>query len=362
MPQMSNNQKRTRGVGQTKATTTKKQSQPKSKSGVVSRPRRFGSDIKLAKPKQRDKNLKLAMSFPDLQIGYRILGNNEADPLHDEAAILLATSVAASLRPNTIVVQGDTMDLTIFSNFNEEPTFLGQSFQKSLDRTTMLWADLRRCMNGNGKMVWLEGNHEARFYEWLTENSSELFGIKRGNSNSNGGQKDSPVLDLAYLTRCAEYGVEVVPYRRGGLYGWWLEGTGTTLFTHGDKITSACTGDKYLSMSTNYNVVYGHTHRQELHWQTRRLAGDHKVNLFSASGGTLSRTDGAVPGYNSGKSSDGSALESFTNWQQGLVLVYYEEGKPYSEFVEVVKFNQNEDRLWCQCDGRIFSVSIEEKS
>lgn len=317
--------------------------------------------INLTNPAKLGKDICHAVSIPDLQMSYRFHDQGAAnggelilDPTHDEQAISLTLSMLRWLRPKYIIIQGDALDIPNLSSWKNEPSMNG-IFQSSIDRMAQLLTDLKKiCKN----IIWVHGNHEARFYDWMAENSPELFGLTKGSlAGFDGGRE--VVIDIGYLTRANELGIEQVPYRKGGLYGWWLPDTETTLFAHGDKVSSSCTGYNYLKSTTDYNIVYGHVHTQELHWGGRRLSGDRHVDVFSASAGTLARVDGAVPGYTSGKSPDGTVLTSMNNWQQGLAVVSYRNGEPHSETVDLIKFQRRLDNsLEAMYGGKVFKQKV----
>ena len=72
-------------------------------------------------------------------------------------------------------------------------------------------------------------------------------------------------------------------------------------------------------------IVFGHIHRIEMQHQTRRVRSGSRSNL-AACPGCLCRVDGAVPGFKASTDIYGRPVQSWENWQQGIAVVYYEEG------------------------------------
>jgi hypothetical protein len=72
-------------------------------------------------------------------------------------------------------------------------------------------------------------------------------------------------------------------------------------------------------------VIYGHIHRSEIAWKTR-LDYDGAKTIMAASPGCLARIDGAVPSTKGGTDLDGRPISVTEDWQQGLGVVYYQDG------------------------------------
>jgi hypothetical protein len=72
-------------------------------------------------------------------------------------------------------------------------------------------------------------------------------------------------------------------------------------------------------------VVYGHIHRRE--WAERtRSDWDGPKTIAAISFGCLARVDGMVPSTKGGMDLDGRPITCVEDWQQGLGIIYYQEG------------------------------------
>lgn len=207
--------------------------------------------------------------LPDSQNGFR--GD---EPLHDRLAWEGALTVAANVQDiRCVVLLGDMLDLAPWGRFRVSNDLLGTT-QRTLDETHWWLARLRATVGWGVRIVYLEGNHEARFANTLVDAHRELSTL-RG-------------LDVPTLLGLEELGVEYV-----GPYGARVTIDGV-IYTHGDKYAKwgGATAAKYLQEYPR-SVVFGHCHKAEL---AHRRWVDGTVN-FAMSPGTLARCDGIVPGH-----------------------------------------------------------------
>jgi hypothetical protein len=79
----------------------------------------------------------------------------------------------------------------------------------------------------------------------------------------------------------------------------------------------------YLN-SEKTSVLYGHIHRIETAFKTRRDFEGAKT-IMAASPGCLAKVNGAVPSTKGGIDLDGRPLTVVEDWQQGLGIVSYED-------------------------------------
>jgi len=206
--------------------------------------------------------------LPDSQNGFR----NE-EPLHDRMAWEGALTVAANGDWDAVVLLGDMIDLAPFGRFRVSNDLLGTT-QRTLDETRWWVERLRLTVGPRTRIVYLEGNHEARFANSLIDCHRELSTL-RG-------------LDVPTLLGLRDLGVEY-----SGPYGKRIEIDGV-IYTHGDKYAKwgGATAAKYLQEYPR-SVVFGHCHKAEL---AHRRWVDGTIN-FAMSPGTLARCDGIVPGH-----------------------------------------------------------------
>lgn len=255
-----------------------------------------------------------AVILPDMQIGYYRGKDDELEPTHDEAALEVALAIVKDVKPNVIVMVGDNIDAPEFGKYRLTPAFQ-RTMQAAIDRATTLCAQLRAIAT-DAEIVWLAGNHEERIPNYLLDNASAAFGLRRGNT------PDSwPVLSIPYLCRMDETGVD---YRAGYPAGqYWINQRLRVI--HGDKVASGnSTAHKYLATEKT-SVIYGHIHRRE--WAERtREDWDGAKTVMAASPGCLARIDGVVPSTKQGTDLDGRPLRRVEDWQQGLGVVTFEQG------------------------------------
>jgi len=252
--------------------------------------------------------------LPDMQIGYYRDATDTLQPTHDEQAISVALQIVKAVKPAMVVMVGDNLDAPEFGKYRLTPAFQ-RTMQAAIDRATTLCAEVRDVAP-DAEIVWLAGNHEERLPNYLLDNASAAFGLRRGNV------PDSwPVLSIPYLCRMDEYGVD---YRSGYPAGHvWINQRLRVI--HGDKVASGgSTAHKYLATEKT-SVIYGHIHRRE--WAERtREDWDGAKTVMAASPGCLARIDGVVPSTKQGTDLDGRPLKRTEDWQSGCAVVTYEPG------------------------------------
>lgn len=291
-----------------------------------------------AMPKRfRDKT---ALIVTDQQIGYRKLGD-ELQPIHDEAAMDVVQQIARYVQPDKIIVLGDNVDLPNASRFENDPNFT-QTTQASIDSFHNQLARYRANAQ-NAEIVVLEGNHDERWAKYIRKNAAEVLGVRRANA-----AHELAVLTLPFLLRVDELEVQY-------LAGWpanthWINERIKAI--HGNKVRSnGSTAAAYANSETT-STIFGHIHRMESHHRTVNEQGGGRI-ISAHSFGTLSRIDGVVPSFNYGRDGTGTPIQHFENWQQGLGLVFYEEGDaPYDvKSILIDTFNGHAANL----DGHVFT-------
>ena len=278
---------------------------------------RQGPAIKLPKTtvKQTLSTWKKCLVLPDIQAGYFRDMQGNLVSTHDELAIDFAISIAKQEKPDVIALNGDNADMPEFGKYRLSPAF-SLTTQATIDYLTTLCARLRDAAP-NARIVWLEGNHEARLTNYILDNAKAAFGIRRGNT------PDSfPVVSIPYLCRFEDFGVEYLPGYPASQF--WLNNR--IKIIHGSKVASnGSTAHKYLATEKT-SVVYGHIHRRE--WAERtRQDWDGAKTIAAISFGCLARVDGAVPSTKGGIDLDGRPITCVEDWQQGLGIIHYQEGE-----------------------------------
>jgi hypothetical protein len=258
----------------------------------------------------------VAMTLPDMQIGYYVDGSGELRATHDEAAIDVALQLVRYTRPSKVVLHGDNLDLPELSRYRLTPVF-ARTTQATVDRAGLFAAQLRAAAGDECTIEWIEGNHELRLSTYIIDNAKAAFGLKRANA------PDSwPVLSVPHLCNLDAHGVTY-------LAGYpaaetWINHR--LRVVHGDHVASnGSTAHKYLANERS-SVVYGHVHRRE--WAERtRPTHDGPRTILAMSPGCLCRTDGAVPSTKSGMDLNGVPVSNVEDWQQGVAVFSYEEGE-----------------------------------
>lgn len=275
--------------------------------------------VKLPAPrssaKKLDNGFKKAVVLPDMQCGYFHTGDPRdprLEPIHDERALQIALWIIKEQQPDLIVFLGDNLDLAEFGKYRQYPQFAGTT-QASIDRMAAMIAEIRNIVP-EAKMVWLEGNHEARLGNMIIDNAKAAHGLRKAGD----GFREIPVLSVPNLLRFDEYGVEYISGYPAGEYRItkWL----TTI--HGKYVKSdSATAQTYLRKGWD-SVIFGHVHRIERLDHTRQSYKGPRTKI-AASPGCLCRIDGVVPSTLGGMDIYGRPVPIAENWQQGLMVVDY---------------------------------------
>jgi len=254
---------------------------------------------------------------PDIQIGYLRSGDGTFEPTHDTLAVDMFIDMIKRVKPATIVLLGDNLDLPEFGKYRQHPSFQ-LTTQMTIDYAGEMCARIRDAAGPDCEIIWLEGNHEARLVNHIIDNARAAFGIKRSGSTS-----EWPVLSVPFLLRLDELEIKYLSGYPSNHF--WL--TPNLRFIHGYSVKSkGSTAHMYLN-DEKVSVIYGHIHRNELAYQTR-IDYDGTAVIMAASPGCLARVDGYVPSMKQGFDLDGRPVVSPENWQQGLAVVdYHEDGR-----------------------------------
>ncbi len=274
-----------------------------------------------------------ALILSDAQIGFiRDLHTDKLKPMHDRNALSITLKVAKDTQPNQIIINGDMLDLSDWSDkFLQSPEF---SFllQKGLIELGW-WISQFHNVAPNAKISFIPGNHEQRMERGIIRNFPLAFGLK---SLDNIDAK-FPLLSLQNMIKFDKFDLH---WEKQYPYGEiWLNPK--TRISHGKVIAqgSGATAVKVNKLSNN-NEIFGHIHRIETAVKT---VYDHQ-NSYSVgaySFGCLCKTDGSVP----------SNIPN-VNWQQGFGMVTYNEKEEYIETILI----KNKKAIY---DKKIYLASKE---
>jgi predicted phosphodiesterase len=276
--------------------------------------------ISLPKLSKRKTKTRRAVILPDVQFGYRRdIDTAALDPFHDEQAIAAALKVVQVVDPDLVINLGDFLDFATFGTFEQEAGF-AMTVQPALDRAHRFLVEIATAAP-RAKQVLLEGNHDRRLQRAIVRNAMAAFGIRRSNA-----PEEWPVLSVPYLLRLDEVGVEYVGGYPAGIY--WINDRLACI--HGSKVRSSGSTAALVVDDERVSTIFGHVHRIELAYKTRRVRAGARTSL-AASPGTLARIDGAVPSTKGSTDPLGRPVPAVENWQQGVGIVTYEEGdRPFA--------------------------------
>lgn len=259
------------------------------------------------KPVKRD--FHRIFDFPDLQLDFRETPQGVI-PTHNEAALRTARMICRDVRPQTIVVGGDNLDMAAFSKFDKDSTHFDSAtnLQNALDALHTQLA-LIRGENPDARVVLLEGNHDYRMRRDILKTNSKIAGVRPAN------MKESwPVLSLPSLLHLDDLEIEWV----GGYPAGEFVYSDTLIFIHGKEARSGgSTAELYSKRHPLTNIVFHHIHRQELHTATDRNGNYRTACTF----GCLCSTEGAVSSYGNGVDDRGNVVKHQENWQNGVGII-----------------------------------------
>ena len=153
-----------------------------------------------------------------------------------DKSYLLLKKVITTIKPSEIVINGDLLDFSYISSF-ADGVFGAQEGKRLKDDFDIFKKELQFFKKYSKKVIFLEGNHEARLNKYLEKNPV-LKGI------------------MSLQTICEELNIEYVPLNQQPYAyrpDFWI--------THG-----LCY-NKYFASKTveqcNVNIVCSHTHRTQ---------------------------------------------------------------------------------------------------
>ena len=254
---------------------------------------------KRKKPKRiPDSEVDTVLLIPDSQNGYLRGDDGTLIPMHDRRAWDLAVRAAKTIKPNMVVLLGDMLDLAPWST-------RWPASPRTRDTTNPALAELYwwvRQIRFNApaaRIVYVEGNHEARIFKGMRDRLEEAESVR------------APLdvhraLSLQKLLHLDSLSVEYVgPY--GADFWLWKDSPHPVRITHGRTHGSGggATVAKVLR-EADYSRVFGHVHRREMASRTVHGPQGH-YERFALTPGCMCRLDDVVP-----------AVAERMDWQQGL--------------------------------------------
>jgi hypothetical protein len=195
---------------------------------------------------------------------------------------------ARDFQPQTVVVNGDLVDLESISKY---PATLQarQSLLEDLRAAEDVLAQWRATVD-QARIVLVEGNHEARLQKYLTRNAPELEGL--------------PGLTIPELLHTDEHGVEYV-----GPYGKGLSWHSVYIY-HGSVIRKESAYSAAAELKERWTSgVTGHTQRLGSHFFTDGMGIPHQW----VEGGCMTTLEPS-------RTAPAHMRPKQQNWQNGFVV------------------------------------------
>ena len=218
--------------------------------------------------------------------------NDHQIPYHDRRSVAAVHEYAKDIQPTIIILLGDVLDFpSLTTKFLRSQTERG-TLMRDIQLGRELLTDLReKCPLS--RIIYIEGNHEARLRNYIIERADELEGLTSGPLSL------PALLNIPGLEYIEPYG-EHFEYK-------------SFLFTHGTN-AGRYAADKELQTSWTSGMS-GHTHRLQVHSHSDRR-GPHAWY----SNMCLCYTKGRhmPPGTREGE-------HNLQNWQQGFSTIYFSD-------------------------------------
>lgn len=253
--------------------------------------------------KQPEKRIKKALVINDTHNGFmKKMYSNETLTLHDRKVWDIILQVASNEIFDTVVFNGDMLDLTDFSDhFIVSPEF-AYTTQSALIELSWYISRIRE-LQPYAKIVYIEGNHEARFMRSIVTNFKSAYGLMSVDNLS------EPLISIPKLLNLGSYDIDYIGDYPNGKH--WLNdnlacqhSSDTIVTQNGGTVTK-------VLKTARYSMIIGHIHRSEKATKTERTRNK-VVSYTVASPGCGCKIDGTVP-----------ATKNDNNWQQGISTTDY---------------------------------------
>lgn len=267
-------------------------------------------------PNREPGDVRRGLLIPDVQMGYeRDIRTGALKPFHDRRAMDLGVQLATALQPEVIVVMGDYLDLTMFTDkYIRSPEFYFTTQPSVLEAHFYLRRLREACPAA--RIYLLIGNHEQRVEKMLSVHLLEACDLKAADE-----LQLPPALSVPKLLALHALQVEWIgEYPDGEV---WL---GPLRVTHGERVSQIPGGSaRKVAEDCDQHTAFGHVHRIEMvSRRVRTRRGWRTVRTFTP--GCLCHIDGRVPGS-----------DKADNWQQGLAVVEYTESSYTALPIEITE-------------------------
>jgi predicted phosphodiesterase len=169
-------------------------------------------------------------------------------PYHDIDAVTIALEYGVKHKVNTIVINGDLLDLHKISRFQSDPN--KRSIKHEFDATKQFLRVLRQLFP-NVEIYWIKGNHCSRMEKYLLQKAQEIW--------------DDPYFHLEERLRLNEERIHLVDDKV-------LVKAGKLNITHGHHIFKGIftpvSPARGAWVKAKQNIIVGHLHRSSHHVET----------------------------------------------------------------------------------------------
>jgi len=253
-----------------------------------------------------ERDLKIALIIPDSQIGYlRNIHTGKLEPFHDRYALDIAVQMTQNLNPDRIILLGDMLDLTEWSDkFIRSPEFYWTTQPALMELAWWLGCLVKAAPEA--EIDYLEGNHENRLKIALINHLIASYDLKPVHDINS-----PPALSIPFLLGLEGLGITYHDdYPKGEV---WINNN--LCCRHGELARKGGGNTVQASLKETFvSEIIGHVHRIEFAGK-RVMTNKGAKTYIVFSPGTIVRLDGDCP-----------STRARNDWHQGLGIIYYEEG------------------------------------
>lgn len=251
-------------------------------------------------PKQVFEEIKHDTQSPSIEIINKkgqytvMIGSDIHFPFEDKKAVKIFLEVVSEYQPEFIVLMGDIIDVYELSSYSKNP-LRSHNLKFEVDSTKEFFKTLRSAVP-NSRILFMAGNHEARFSKYITSRAPELASLE--------------ILNTKYILELDKFNIE---YVKGDLK------IGDMVFIHGSYVASHAGGTAKKNLDNmGISNICGHIHRvgvvHKTTWEKEYVAIEN---------GTLaSRSQEYLGG-------------SVPNWQQSFTVLNYMDNEFWYEIVHI---------------------------
>jgi predicted phosphodiesterase len=169
-------------------------------------------------------------------------------PNHRNAPIDIALQHFERMKANTILINGDLLDNTPYTKFLTPPQ--AKDAKKFLEKAEMFLEGLRDRFP-KARIIWLEGNHDFWYYQYLMRKAPELYGDEH--------------YSLSTRLHLDEYKVEYLPQQRYLMAGKLAICHGHFLLR---GVFTPVSAARSILLKAKVPVLVGHCHITSEHTRT----------------------------------------------------------------------------------------------